>query len=359
MLRTIAEFSCDMPYDSVEEDGEFLRMPGLTVAEALCELIVGLGWTAEPVESGGDHGWFFDFRCGAVRITCELTVIDGVVAQFFGPTKRRRGAEANGAPAAEFAEILSLIGEAIAADSRFGQLGWFAPGEVTRGEIGAATPTGSYDPSPCRRAFGPAPAEADWADAQERLPYHAWADASESDWTPAGLFRRTAARLFDHLVVVGGGLVLIVSWLQIPPPAPLKPTNWNFYIAMLIVTFGGALLNALLLSRISTTPGKWLCGLRVERDGGPLSFSNAVKREAEAVTLGCALFEPLLLPIFILANFFWWNATGSTPWDRRRHTTVLQAPNASWAFLTFPTCLFASFYAAMELLMLWSPRFGH
>ena len=43
MLRTNIEFSCDMPYDAVEADGEFVQMPGRTVAEAMAGILATLG----------------------------------------------------------------------------------------------------------------------------------------------------------------------------------------------------------------------------------------------------------------------------------------------------------------------------
>jgi uncharacterized RDD family membrane protein YckC len=53
------------------------------------------------------------------------------------------------------------------------------------------------------------------------------------------------------------------------------------YFVPMIRGLASAVINAAMLSRFSTTPGKWLCGIRIVR-GAPLSFGKAVTRELDA-----------------------------------------------------------------------------
>lgn len=350
MLRTNIEFSCDMPYDAVEGDGgEFFEMPARTVAQAMAGLLLDLGCAVEAVEDAGDHGWIFRCKFKSVLVTCEVTAIDGIVAQCFGPTGR--------APSPEYAEILTAFGEALVADSRFHDVGWFGPKELTCGQIGARTPTGEYDPAPCRRTFGLSgadlPAAGPGLDAQTLA---ALASLDEG-WSFAGPAQRLGARMFDHLVVVGGTLLLAISLLRIPPPLPTTLTfDYNGYLLFFSVALGGGLMNALLLPRISTTPGKWLCQVRVVRtdDPAPLSTAAALKREMEAVVAGCAMFVPLLMPLTLAFTLWRWLYFGGTGWDRRQRTYVEQAPISLRGLAATAFCLVSSFSVFWLMLGTWN-----
>jgi uncharacterized RDD family membrane protein YckC len=359
MLRTIVEFSSDMPYDAIEEDGEFVQMPGRTVAEAMAQMLEKLGCVVEPVESAGDHGWFFDFRRRSVRASCEVTVIDGVVAQFSGPTGHKLWVGAAGPADPDYVDILTSVGEAIDDDPRFRDLGWFSSEEVTGRQVGARTPTGPYDLTPCMRTFGSGESDGPACGpvlAAQPLGVPGVGDTALEGWTKAWPMRRLAARMFDHFVVVGGALVLAISCLRIPPPTPTTMSiNYNGYILFLSIAVGGGLMNALLLPWISTTPGKWLCRVRVVRaDDEPLSYGAALKREAEAIVTGCALFIPLLMPVTFALNFARLIYTGETGWDRRRGSVARQAPTSFVAVVGILFCLLSSFSMFMLLLETWS-----
>jgi hypothetical protein len=336
MLRTVAEFSCDMPYDAVEDGGDFIEAPGRTVAEALAEIAAGRGCAATQVASVGDHGWLFHLRFRSAEVACEVTAIDGLVAQFFGPEGDRGAASPTHA---DFVEALTMIGEAIAADRRFRDFGWFTPEEATSEQVGAATPTGAYDAAPCFRTFGPPPRKLQ-ADELPPAPARLKRKRRWTDNSPAPV-RRSLARLFDFHVVTGSiwaGAGKAAAWVApgVHLPAPPGPV---FGISLVLVAkcLVCAFVNALFLWRTSTTPGKWLCGLEVvRRFRRRIGFGVALRREVEAWTVGCALFISPLAQLAIPFSVLRIAMVSQTSWDRRCDATVVWLPGRTAdAALTF------------------------
>jgi uncharacterized RDD family membrane protein YckC len=350
-----------MPYDAVEDGGpDFIEMPGRTVAQAMAEILVDKGCTAEAVESAGDHGWSFWFKFRSAKVCCEVTAIDGIVATFHGPDGYKPLLRNAVPPNPDYVEILDRFGEAVDADPRFRDLGWFNPEELTGQQMGARTSTGEYDASPCIRTFGP-----DASDEQTFKPAFGAqspsvsrpSDVAPGVWTPAGPLRRFAARMFDHFVIVGGALCLAVTYLRIPPRTLLAMTfDFNLYILCFSLAVGGGLLNALFVRCLATTPGKWLCRVRVvQAEGQTLTGDAALKREAEAIVMGCAMFLPLMFVAFAL-NFLRLIFSGDTAWDRRRGALVLQAPTSVRARAATAFCLLSSYGMTWLLALVWNPQ---
>lgn len=101
--------------------------------------------------------------------------------------------------------------------------------------------------------------------------------------------RRYVARILDYIFLQAIILFVLIVVLRIRPIG-------NFL--SLLVTYGTYLLeipvNALFLSKLGTTPGKWLMGLRVESaDGCSLSFDEAFAREVEVLRFGLGWGIPL------------------------------------------------------------------
>lgn len=352
-LRTKIEFSCDMPYDSIEEGGEFIRLPGLTVAEAVVEILQALECEAGPVEDAGDHGWCFPFRFGSVAANCELTVIDGVVAQFFGPAGKKPGLGKARAPDPDYIDLLTRLGAAIEADPRFREVGWFNADELTSQQVGARTPDGAYDSRPLLRTFGPVGDDAIPGGGRFDEELATPAEIAKGDLEYAHPLRRFTARVFDHFVVVGGCVLALAEGLRVPMPvfqARAPTLDYGHYLLLLVVAIGGGALNALFLHRTATTPGKWLLGLKVvRRDGEPLSYAEALRREAEAILVGCAAFVPPLFPLAAAANCVRLLFTNETGWDRRQGLVLRHAPKFVGGTPALLVYLAASWVIALRL----------
>jgi uncharacterized RDD family membrane protein YckC len=99
---------------------------------------------------------------------------------------------------------------------------------------------------------------------------------------------------------------------------------WDFLWRHPVMLFGPAVawipVEAFLISRFTTTPGKWLLGIRVTDDlGQPLSYLAALKRSAIVLAIGNGLGLPTLMLLPLLqAGMSWvlYQRSGSTLWDR-------------------------------------------
>ena len=147
----------------------------------------------------------------------------------------------------------------------------------------------------------------------------------------AGL--RWLARTVDEMLwyvflwVVG----VSVGWLEI----------WDFLFRHPVLLFGPALVwvpvEAYLLSTLTTTPGKWLLGMRVTDDlGQPLSYMAALKRSALVLVMGNGLGLPTLMLLPMLqAGLSWvlYQRSGSTFWDRASGARFLHQRPASSGYV--------------------------
>lgn len=101
--------------------------------------------------------------------------------------------------------------------------------------------------------------------------------------------RRFVGRMADYAILVVLLRLLLIVVLRIRPYGKLLSwlVDYGSYFFMVP-------LEALLLSAFGTTPGKWLMGLRVHsRDGGLLTFSQAMERECAVLSQGQGLGIPV------------------------------------------------------------------
>ena len=109
---------------------------------------------------------------------------------------------------------------------------------------------------------------------------------------------------------------------------------WDFVFRHPILLLGPPALwiplEAFLLSRWGTTPGKWLLGMSVaDALGTPLAFTAALKRSALVLLTGNGLGLPfmLLLPMLQAAmSWVLYRRSGTTLWDRAASSQVLHSP---------------------------------
>jgi uncharacterized RDD family membrane protein YckC len=355
MLRTKAEFSSSLPYDGVERDGEFVRWPGSTVASALAKMLERQGCTVEPLVEDGEHGWWFSFRFGSAEVVCNVTVIDGILAQFDGSSGGTPLLGKRRPPNPDFVEILERLDRVLRADERFADLGWFGGDEVCSDQVGASTPTGPYDPAPCFRRFGDessgarepgSPDLVDDADSDEA------ADEPPDVVSSPHPMRRWAGRMLDRALIswalVGGVLLLCARSLP-PHPARTVVAVATFpFVLPVLRGLAAAPPTAFLLSRTSTSPGKWLCGLQVVHPAGRrLRFGACLKRELDVLVSGCGVFLPW-------CKWFVWGGCAlallqgrSMTWDERAETVVQDRPDGRRPIKSISLLL--ALWAALEI----------
>jgi uncharacterized RDD family membrane protein YckC len=118
---------------------------------------------------------------------------------------------------------------------------------------------------------------------------------------------------------------------------------WDYVFRHPILLFGPALLwipvEALLLSRIGTTPGKWMLGIRVTDDlGQNLAYWPALKRSSLVLVIGNGFGMPTfeLLPMIQgVMSWILYRRSGNTLWDRAAQSQLVHSkPPAPGMILT-------------------------
>lgn len=145
---------------------------------------------------------------------------------------------------------------------------------------------------------------------------------------------RWLARIVDKMLWFSLLWVIAVSagWLQL----------WDYLLLSSLLVIAAALLwipvESFLLSRFTTTPGKWLLGIRVTDElGQPLTYLAAVKRTVLVVCTGAGLGLPALSLLPVLQGTMSWllyRRTGTTLWDRAAHSRLSHSPPAPAGLIT-------------------------
>ncbi len=178
----------------------------------------------------------------------------------------------------------------------------------------------------------------DWSAAGERLPglfaapptvsaspapATGWTDTSPHPW------RRYAARILDNMVVG-----LMTWWIIGLVAYSVAPAESEAFFSVFDGPLGGiadqllTLLCAIpgtaaLIGLTGLTPGKWIFGVRVLREGRPIGFPAALNRELEIWVRGLACGIPLI-SLLTLSNSYNELTTGKrrTAWDLRQGNIV-------------------------------------
>lgn len=145
---------------------------------------------------------------------------------------------------------------------------------------------------------------------------------------------RWLARIVDKMLWFSLLWVIAVcaGWLQL----------WDYLLLSPLLLIGAAVLwipvESFLLSRFTTTPGKWLLGIRVTDDlGQPLTYLAAVKRTVLVVCTGAGLGLPALSLLPVLQGTMSWllyRRTGITLWDRAASSRVVHSPLPPMGLIT-------------------------
>lgn len=82
-------------------------------------------------------------------------------------------------------------------------------------------------------------------------------------------------------------------------------------------------LEALFISKLGWTPGKWILNIRVLKpDGTKLSYTQALERVYMVMLLGEGLFIPLINLITNLFSYSFLNRNGAVKWDEKLEVSV-------------------------------------
>lgn len=155
-----------------------------------------------------------------------------------------------------------------------------------------------------------------------------WQDMQPAPW------RRYFARMFDTgllglLIFMPLGTALAFLFPDVFSML-FESDGWLIASVMdVVATYLAALpVIALLIGLTGTTPGKWLAGVRItRRDGRPIGFSNALRREFNVWTRGMAFAIPVitLIPLFLAHNRL--VREKATSWDAGEPWVVTHRPD--------------------------------
>lgn len=147
---------------------------------------------------------------------------------------------------------------------------------------------------------------------------------------PAGPWPRLWARLFDtwlFALLLGGAIGIV--WGDVFTLPLLAGPGGKQIFGLLLLPFV-LLTDAAVVALCGSTPGKWLAGLRIERDQGGSIGRGAFRRNADLYVTGFFLG----LPILNLFGFAHARIAvvddDCTGWDERTDSWVIDRGSATW-----------------------------
>jgi hypothetical protein len=118
--RPWAVFTADFPDDAVENDDgtDFVLLGSRNVAEAVRQVLRGLGCEVEEPRDAGDHGWDFGGEGSGRRFWCQITSLYPVFYLLFEDQPVGRGRPTPGG-------MIQPLNSALAQDGRFHDVLWY------------------------------------------------------------------------------------------------------------------------------------------------------------------------------------------------------------------------------------------
>ena len=154
-------------------------------------------------------------------------------------------------------------------------------------------------------------------------------------------WRRYFARMVDYFTggLLAGFVVGFISGLLFPEKVEGITHNANnLIIAYLLLAIIWMLIEAVLLSTVGNTPGRWLFGISVRTtSGGILSFNQALERSWGVLLKGMALGIPFVLLVTQYFAYKRLTNTGTTLWDAETDCIVT---HINWSTARTMACVF-------------------
>ena len=194
------------------------------------------------------------------------------------------------------------------------------------------------------------------SDGSEAADPRAWTDARPHPW------RRFAARLADISVV--GGIasiaIFIVGYTVWPERteavAGALGRGAGQLVGAVLVMLVMIPLNALAIGLSGLTFGKWIFGVRVLKDGRPIGFLRALRRELGVFAFGMGCGLPLISLVTTIYNFASLSRGRATPWDRDQKLEIVHRPESRNA--TVAMVLAAAALALVSIALNLMPQLG-
>lgn len=158
-----------------------------------------------------------------------------------------------------------------------------------------------------------------------------------ADWNDTGShpWRRYAARVADTLLlgIPMWFLLAVVGYLV----APLSTESFLLWMSrpegrlaeVFLSTVLVIPLSAALIGKTGLSPGKWAFGVRVSKDGLPIGFRAALKREVGVWIYGWGLGLPIVVLVTTIRSYVKLQVDGETRWDAEGGHVVSHRPQTA------------------------------
>ncbi|MDO9432896.1 MAG: RDD family protein [Pseudomonadota bacterium] len=178
-----------------------------------------------------------------------------------------------------------------------------------------------------------------------------WQDVRPHPW------RRYAARAADLIILgtVMWFLIGVIFGLVAPEAAEYFFSGigqFPLLEAMLNIVFAIP-ITAVFIATLGLSPGKWIFGVRVSKDGRPIGLAEALKREVSVLVFGWGLGLPIVSIFTLIRSFTNLKVDGETRWDARGGYVVTHRPQTMIAtgLMWFAFVVLATVTIGLKLLL--------
>ena len=160
-------------------------------------------------------------------------------------------------------------------------------------------------------------------------------DIMEYDVTQNAPWRRLFARLFDFYVFSFGiGALLTIISSVYWPPLLSSPLVQNPALSFIFTGYLACVLSGMILGGLTTTPGKYLFGIKVTNfQSEPVGISAGILRDLRVWIQGMWFGIPILYIIAGLRAKSYYEENRATRWDMGRYQVGVRAPGGKRIFL--------------------------
>lgn len=121
-IRSTAQIVADFPDDMVEEDGEIVQFGGRTIAEALGDILRGLGYGVSSPEHQQENGWDFDVTSEGKRVWMQIADLGG---EYGLSTEFMPKLDLFASKTQVYGTMLDRLNTALRGDPRFQSVKWY------------------------------------------------------------------------------------------------------------------------------------------------------------------------------------------------------------------------------------------
>lgn len=139
-VRRYAEFRADFPDDQIWDGDDVIQTGGKAVAQAIADILAGLGCVIEDLEDQAGHGWECRFSSQGLALMFHAVALDPCILVFEEPHRATR-------KLTRYYDVLLRLNEQLRRDGRFHDLAWYSYDGRQVGEETWETPVAGYGPA--------------------------------------------------------------------------------------------------------------------------------------------------------------------------------------------------------------------